>query len=922
MGGALDSQTRITIDGSTVGDRFVGGTTQGLSQESVQEFQVSTFNFDAATGLTGSGAINIVTRQGTNATHGSLFLYFRDHHLAAYPGLRRDPQSPETPFFARRQSGASAGGPLIRNRLFWFANYERNNQDAVFTVANNHPVFSRFDGTFPNPLDGHQFNTRLDARATDNHHGFVRYSLDHTQTITPAGFVGMPSNWQSLRNVAFQAQAGLTSILTRSLVNDLRVSLSQLDGRLDPIAAADCQQPVACVGAGQPAVTVFDAPQFRIGRQFNSPFDRLQQTFQIVAPVTWQRGAHYVRTGGEWERFSIDASLARREPAQIALWGPTNLQTPAFQALYDALPASLRSTDGPLPTFDEIMQLPLRSFVTGIGDPGLPGPFNRDSASRNDRFRFHVQDTWRVHPTVSLSYGLAYSIDSNLFDHDLDYPRYLAPILGDTNLGAPGRDWNDWDPSAGVAWTVGPARRTVVRAGAGRFHDESIFYWTSRDRAYIGPSGNGRVVVDGSLTPFDFTSAPTGFRGVDLLAALPATRSGLAAHVGDGTDLSVRGIDVFKQADQIVDPSATTAYSIHANAGIQRQFGQDLVLTADYVLRRYRDVGPLQGIYSIDRNRFNRPRVTLVNPDTGVVSFVRDPIIPQCTTAQARALDPRDVCSTGPIFVFESGAKFFYQGLHVTLEKRFSGRTQFSVGYALSSNTGFIDTGVIGGGFTSYDDPNLATGNIPDHRRHRLVISGTWMLPDYTGNNGFLRGLFSSWSASLVSYTYSAPPLDTLLTGLDLDGDGISQTLLPGTTRHNTFGQGLTEAQLRELVAQYNASIEAATRRISNPDGTTTVVRPRTPFNQVMNPIVLPDTISRGDPFVSQDVRVTKEVQLGRGIRLALIGEVFNVFNISNLTGYSGVLNQPNYGQPSARVAQVFGTGGPRAAQLAARVTF
>jgi hypothetical protein len=173
-----------------------------------------------------------------------------------------------------------------------------------------------------------------------------------------------------------------------------------------------------------------------------------------------------------------------------------------------------------------------------------------------------------------------------------------------------------------------------------------------------------------------------------------------------------------------------------------------------------------------------------------------------------------------------------------------------------------------------------------------------------------------------VSYTYSAPPLDTLLSGLDLDGDGISQTLLPGTTQHNTFGQGLSEAELRGLVAQYNASIEAATRRITNPDGTVTVVRPRTPFNQVMNPIVLPATISPGDPFVSQDVRVTKDFHLARGIRLSLIGEVFNVFNISNLTGYSGILNQPNYGQPSARVGQVFGTGGPRAGQLAARLSF
>ena len=916
MGGAYYSQTRITIDGSTVGDRFAGGATQGLSQESVQEFQVSTFNFDASTGLTGSGAINIVTRRGTNAVHGSAFLYSRDHHLAAYPGLRRDPRSPDTPFFARRQSGGSGGGPLIRDRVFWFANYERNNQDAVFAVSNNHPIFSKFDGIFANPLDGHQFNVRLDGRASDSQQAFVRYSLDQNETITPAILVGLPSNWQSIRNVAFQVQTGLTSILTASLVNDLRISFSQLDGDVDPIAPGDCRDPVACVGLDQPAVTAFDAPQFRVGRHPAAPFDRMQRTFQIVNNITWQRGSHYVRAGSEWERYSLHAVWALREPAQITLWGPTNLQTPAFQALYDALPASLRTAGTPPPTFDEIMQLPLRNFNTGIGDPALPGPFNRDLASHNHRFRFHAQDVWRVRPDVSLSYGLAYSIDSNLFDHDLDYPGYLAPIFG-SNLSAPGRDWNDFDPSAGVAWTVGDDRRTVVRGGAGLFHDESNFSWTARDRAFIGPSGNGRVVIDGSATPYDFTSAPTTFRGIDLLAALPTIRSDLAARIGDGTDLSIRGIDVSKQADQIVDPGATTAYSIHVNAGIQRELRQNLVLTADYVLRRYRDVGPLQGIYQLDRNRFNRPRVTGVNPNTGVVSFVRDPIIAQCTPSQTRALDPRHACSTGPIIVFASGGKFLYQGLHATLEKRFASGTQFSVGYALSSNTGFID-----GGFTSYDNHDLAYGTIPDHRRHRLVVSGVWRLPDYSGSSQFLRGLLNSWTVSFVSYTYSTPPLNTLLSGLDLDGDGISQTLLPGTTRHNTFGRGLTEAALRELVADYNASIEAASRRVTNPDGTVTVVRPRTPFNQVLNPITLPETFSSGDSFLTQDVRVAKELRLGSGVTLSLIGEVFNLFNVSNLTGYNGVLNQPNYGQPSARVGQVFGTGGPRAGQLAARLTF
>ena len=109
---------------------------------------------------------------------------------------------------------------------------------------------------------------------------------------------------------------------------------------------------------------------------------------------------------------------------------------------------------------------------------------------------------------------------------------------------------------------------------------------------------------------------------------------------------------------------------------------------------------------------------------------------------------------------------------------------------------------------------------------------------------------------------------------------------------------------------------------MTNPDGSITIVRPRTPFNQIINPIALPERFSNGDSFLTQDVRLTRAVKISEHIRLSLIGEVFNLFNIANLTGFSGVLNQPNYGLPSARAAQVFGTGGPRAIQLAARIVF
>jgi hypothetical protein len=333
-------------------------------------------------------------------------------------------------------------------------------------------------------------------------------------------------------------------------------------------------------------------------------------------------------------------------------------------------------------------------------------------------------------------------------------------------------------------------------------------------------------------------------------------------------------------------------------------------------MRRYVHLGALQGgQFLIDRNRFNRPKTTGVNPATGVVSFVRDPVIPLCTPAQAIALDPSVDCSTGPINIFASGATQRYQGLHATLDKRVSAGFQFSAAYALSKNTGWV-------GFTNYEDYRQAYGYSPNDRRHRLILTGVWTMPEYHGASSWLRSTLNTWTIAFISQALSAPPLDTILNGLDLDGDGISQTLLPGITRRDSLGRSVSDAALGELVARYNAQVEARTRRVTNPDGSVTIIRPRTPFNQIINPITLPDHFTNGDSLVTQDLRLTRSITIRDKARLSLIGEVFNLFNIANMTGYSGVLNQPNYGQPSSRIGQTFGTGGPRAFQFAARIEF
>jgi len=454
----------------------------------------------------------------------------------------------------------------------------------------------------------------------------------------------------------------------------------------------------------------------------------------------------------------------------------------------------------------------------------------------------------------------------------------------------------------------------TIRLGAGIFSDQIAFYWSARERAFIAPSGSGRINVDGALTPYNFVSLPTNFRGEDLLPLLPGIRADLASKLGNGSNPSTSAIEVIKQGGDIAAPDSSMTYSIHLTGGIRRRFPGNLVLSADYVMRRYVKLGPLQDVFVLDENRFNRPLVTGVDPSTGAVSFVRNPVIPLCTPAQAAALNPSDYCSTGPINISSSGGNNRYQTLQIKLDKRFAAGAQVSASYSWSRNKGFVE-------FTNYNDHRDAYGNIADNNRHRVTLSAVWKLPSYSGSSTMGRAVFNSWTVSLLSQISSAPPLNTILTGLDLDGDGISRTLLPGTAQ-NSLGYGLSPSGLRELVSAYNANVEARTTRITNADGSVTVIRPRTPFNQIINPIALPAVFSNGDSFVSQDLRLTRKIAVKDSLALSLMVEGFNIFNVANLTGYSNILNQPNYGQPSARVGQVFGTGGPRAFQLGARLEF
>jgi hypothetical protein len=115
---SANNSVRITVDGATVQDSITGGTQQNFSQEVIQEFQLSSTNFDLSTGIGAGGAINVVTRSGGNDFHGSAFFFYRDHDLSAFPFLAHEPGEPNSPYFARKQEGFCSADPSRKTSCF------------------------------------------------------------------------------------------------------------------------------------------------------------------------------------------------------------------------------------------------------------------------------------------------------------------------------------------------------------------------------------------------------------------------------------------------------------------------------------------------------------------------------------------------------------------------------------------------------------------------------------------------------------------------------------------------------------------------------------------------------------------------------------------------------------------------------------
>lgn len=903
------NRTVFTIDGGNVSDNIdVGGgmSSMNFSQETVQEFQLSTVNFDLATPIAAGGAINVVTRSGSNQFHGSGYFFFRDHNMAAYPNLKRNPLVPD-PFFARRNPGFWFGGPIKKDRLFFFFNYEYLNQVQAVSIQTTAPSFALLQGTYGSPYAGKQLSLRLDYHLASKHNLFLRYSHDGNAGFAQSLQFGDPSNWAHNKNWADQSILGVTSTLTPSLVNDIRFQYNYWSNHNSQAVASDCSLP--CVAGSLPNVFTFVGSNMpAVGPNFNAPQGRNTRRFELIESLSWQKGSHQLKFGGDLNPTASAGLWGFCTPVCLGAYSPEYIRATfgaATPLYFPTLPTLLR-TDA------DVLNLPVLNINSsifsgiGVGAVSTPAPYGRASQRGFNQYRAYFQDTWKIRPNFTLNFGLAWNAQVGFYNSNLSKPQYLAPILGTgpDNLGPTVNNTKEFQPAFGFAWSPFRDHKTVIRGGAGLYWDSTPGYYKLREAPVIGPVGNGRStlaasaftniypgIIDFGLpgTPLLPIGANLRLQGLynmtigqflDLMnQELPAIQAKLASPnpITNGP-YSVSGIDVAKQGVQIYPTHFPLARSYQTSIGLQRDLGHGMVLTADYARRQGENVS----LGEVDRNLFNRYLGTPVN----------SPVIPLCTPAQNFV--PGQECSTGTITFWTDQGRAIYNGMLLKLNKRFANRFQYTVSYALQRATTE----------TVWNGVNWMAGYGQYLPHHNLTVAGRIELP---------WGFTLSINSSFISRTPSTP----LVSNLFMPGTVPASTTepLPGVA-YGSLNAGTSQSDLATLIDAYNSNIVGT----KDAKGAT-----------ITSQLALPPSYQFGDSVATQDFRLTKVFAYKERYRLSILGEMFNALNIANLSGFSYTLDTKNanpaaqtfaFGQPTQRVNQTFGSGGPRAVQVGARFTF
>jgi hypothetical protein len=886
VNGAREDSNSFLLDGVYDFDPKLNSVGVNPPVDAIREFELLTSTYDASFGRNVGAQVNVVLKSGSNSLHGAAYEFFRNGALDARNFFA--PADQPAPKYQRNQFGFALGGPVVKNRTFFFVDYEGSRVREGITRVTNVPTLAERNGDFsqslfrapinpftpptftpPPPFTGNKipdlfinpigraiaalyplpnrnvpfenfvssptlrdrndhFDVRLEHALSKSSELAARYSFadrDLFEPFTGPNFPAVPGFGDNVPRRGQNFLISETHVLSAALVNEARFAFSR-------VAAAVLQENSGTSINKQVGLPELSKNPRDFGLSFTtitgfSPLGDEYNNPQQSATNMFQvlDGASYAR-GKHLLKFGFDFRAVRQNAFR-------DVQSRGFLTFSSQVPITGNA---------------LADLLLGL--PAVTGGARLDNAQhlRTESYGFYVNDSFRIRRNLTISAGLRYEYNSppvDAFDRAnlYDPATHSLTAVGTNGIPRSGyaSDKNNWAPRVGLAWTLGSKGNTVLRTGYGVYYDQS------------------------SLAPSEGLYFNSPFFDFNLFFSLP------------GLPLTLN--DPFPSFFPVPLPHSAfgfqrdlrTAYSQQWNVSLQQALGKSRVLEVAYVGSK--------GTKLITARDINQPRPS---------------------PAQ---FNPRPVPQFDDITFEESSANSNYNSLQV----RFQQRLDFGLSI-LSSYTWSKSIDNASSFFSSAGDPNFPQDsfNTAGERgrsnfdvRHRLSLSYGYDFPcgksrTFIANSGLLSALLSGWQTfGIVSLQSGRPFTVALLSDIDNSNTGRSTLGFGANDRPNVVGAAELSSRTPDRWFNTSAFAFAAFGTFGNAGR----------------------NILDGPGFANFNASLLKRTKLREGLDLQLRAEAFNLFNHPNFDLPDNFLGSPTFGR-------ILSAGSPRHIQFGLKLFF
>jgi len=705
VNGAGGRNVNVTVNGVDNKDNTVGGPVMQLPLEAVQEFQISTQRFSAENGRSEGAAINMITKAGTNAYHGSLFGYFRD---SALDTDEKDPNGTggytlQHPDYSRQQFGGSAGGPFIKDKLFGFFAIERERESQglaetgtsynELVLAKNAGLAAQPASVIPRPFYETRYNGRMDWTINSKNTAYISYNSQANNSLNDqSDGTGDLTNGNYTTNHLQLANLTVNSVLSDTLINQFTTGFQYWNNLIASNISA-------------PLVTFPDAS---FGTNTNVPQQSFQRKWQFRDDVSKTIGNHTLKAGadylynpveGGYFEFSSTLEIDFAQDPSAILGNPTK-------------------------------------YPQGFSTPGAVTGMtiangNPDFIVDTKQLGLYVQDDWKMTHRLTLNLGLRWDKDFNtLGESDIPNSRTYqelvalnSPVSNPYVSKIPSNYNKDFSPRVGFAYDLTGAGKHVLRGGFGIYYGNAF----QNIPLFMEQQANSTIFQ----TLFTLNSPTDVVPGTGI--ALGSWRYGVSPMptIAPPSSQLVAG-----STGRLIDPNYQNPETEEANIGYSWALSNNSVLEVEYT--------HVLGLH--ENKTMNIDQKVPVN---GV--FTRPLDAAFAASTQPSLASVRDEQSIG---------RSRYDGMNVSFRQRMSHHFSVDANYTLARAYSYDGDG---GSFRNY--PRLATapfasyewGPSPNDERHHVTLSGIVDLP-----KGFqLAPIMQFGSARPYAVTNSSNTLNT-----------------------------------------------------------------------------------------------------------------------------------------------------------------